>query len=172
MRPLLLTLTALLLSMSTAPALAQGFDMGPLNLFLKEESDPVWTIRNQGGAVLMENRSTPGHVNYYQTATPPGTEGQRTITLDVAVLSSTPESLAGLMYGFQSQPKSYYLFTVGGDRSVNLHQMIDGRLESRMKWSVADLKAERTTLMIREKGNTISLSVNAPLVSSLVSNDC
>ncbi len=155
-----LALATLLLSMAQLPATAQGFDMGPLNPFLKEEADAVWTLRNQGGAVLMENRSTPGHLNYYQATTSPGSEGQRVITLDVALLASNAESLAGLLYGFQSQPKTYYMFTVGGDRSVNLHQMIDGRLESRMKWRIADLKSERTVLAIREKGNTISLSVN------------
>lgn len=160
MRQVLHVLTLLLLTMILTPVHAQPFDMGPLNSFLKEEADQVWAIRNQGGAVVMENRSAPGHLNYYQTASSPGAEGQRTITLDVAVISSMPDSLAGILYGFQSQPKTYYMFTVGGDRSINLHQMINGRLESRMKWSGADLKAERTVLAIREEGNTIALSVN------------
>ena len=47
------------------------------------------------------------------------------------------------------------MFTVGGDRSINLHQMINGRLESRMKWSVANLQAERTVLAIRARQHDI-----------------
>ena len=160
MRPVLHVLALLLLSTIQIPVNGQPFDMGPLNPFLKEEADRVWTIRNQSGAVSMENQSTPGHLNYYQAAPVPGTEGRRTITLEVAVIRSAPESLAGILYGFQSQPKTYYMFTVGGDRSINLHQMINGRLESRMKWSVANLQAERTVLAIREQGSTISLSIN------------
>lgn len=166
MRLFLPVLIALLDATTSAPALAQGFDMGPLNPFLQEASDRVWTIRNQAGAVLMENRATPGHLNYYRVETPPGTEGRREISVDVAILGSNNDSLAGLLYGFQSQPKSYYLFTVGGDRSVNLHQMTEAGMHSRMKWKMPELKAERTTLTIREQGASISLIVNGVEKSS------
>ena len=81
MRPVLHVLALLLLSTIQIPVNGQPFDMGPLNPFLKEEADRVWTIRNQGGAVSMENQSTPGHLNYYHAAPVPGTEGRRTSRL-------------------------------------------------------------------------------------------
>ena len=141
-----------------APAFA--FDMGPLSPFFEEGDDGVWTLREDGGSVVLENDREPGSISYHYAGAEPGTEGSREITVDVAMLGSTDGSLAGLLYGFRESPRSYLAFTVGGDRSVNVHEMRDGGFELRSKTGMPDLRAERTTLTIRESGNTVSLLVN------------
>ena len=139
---------------------ASAFDMGPLSPSLEEGDDGVWTLREDGGAVVLENGRDPSSVSYHYAGTEPDAEGRREITVDVAVLGSTDGSLAGLLYGFRESPRSYLMFTVGGDRSINLHEMRDGGFEQRTKTGMPELRAERTTLTIRETGDTVSLLVN------------
>ncbi len=147
--------------------LAARADMGPLAGIVEPRSDEVWDVRLDGGAVEMTNRQSPYQITYFFVNPRPGEEGQREISVDVAMLASENDSLAGLLYGFRENPKSYFLFAVGGDRSVNLYHFDQGSFEQRMKLSLSDLRAEKTTLTIRERGDEIALLVNGVEKSSI-----
>ena len=143
-----------------------AFEMGPLSPYLEAGGDEVWTLGNDGGAAVLENGVDPYSISYYYAGAAPGTEGSREIGVDVAVLGSTEGSLAGLLYGFRESPRAYLAFTVGGDRSVNVHELRDGRFEERMKTAMPELRAERTALAIRESGGGITLLANGVEVGS------
>lgn len=70
------------------------------------------------------------------------------------------------MYGFKNEPKSYFLFTLAGDGSVNLHFFGNGKFEQRWETQIDGLDLKRTTLTIRERGDKISLLVNGEQASA------
>lgn len=160
----------LALSSFLADRSAHAFDMGELSDIIQPRSDADWTVTNEGGAAVLENRNSPYAITYYYVSPRPGDEGRREISVDVGMMSSERDSLAGILYGFEEDPKSYFLFTVGGDRSVNLHFFDQGNMQEKMKLTSSDLRADKTTLTIRENGNEISLLVNG-VEKSAIGND-
>jgi|GEM_PF-702708 len=164
----LLAVTAsLLLACGDEPASA---GMGPLTPFIQDMSDGGWTVRNNNGRVVMTNESEPGAIRYFYVNPGPGEEGHRDISVDVSLLESEPNSLAGLLYGFQDNPRSYYLYTVRGDGLVSLHAMENGDFQERMAFSLGEPTTSITTLGIRERGNEIGLLVNGVEKSSMGNN--
>lgn len=164
---LLAICTPLLLACSDEPASA---GMGPLTPVIQEMSDDAWSVRKDNGTVVMTNQGEPGAIRYFYVQPGAGEEGNREISVDVSLLESAPESLAGLLYGYQENPKSYYLFTVRGDGLVSLHAMDNGNFQERMAFSLGAPITAKTTLTIRERGSEIGLLVNGVEKSSLGNN--
>ena len=150
-----------------APAVGGAFEMGPLSRVIEPRRDDVWTIRDEGGAAVFENVRSPNQITYYYVDPQPGDAGRREVSVEVDLLKAGPNSLAGRLYGFEANPKSYFLFTVGGDGSVNLHRFDQGRFEQRLKMTIGGVADGPTTLTIRERGDEIALLVNGVEKSSL-----
>lgn len=153
-------LATLTLAAMLAATAAQAFDLGPLNQFVKPTDQGNWTVTDEGGSAVFENRATPGDITYIYAAPKPGEEGRREISLNVGVLGGDGYSKAGLLYGFQANPRSYYMFTVSANSTVRLEQRTPDGWQERMSSTIGGLDPKNTTLTIRENGNEITLLVN------------
>ncbi|HBQ39374.1 MAG TPA: hypothetical protein DD808_02190 [Halieaceae bacterium] len=161
---LLAACTALVLACSDEPATA---GMGPLSAVIQESDDGGWRVKNSDGGVTMTNATEPGAIRYYYVNARAAEEGRREVSVDVTLLQSEPGSQAGLLYGFQENPKSYFLFTVGGNGMASLHAMDSTGFHEKTAFSLGTSVTDRITLTIRERGNEIALLVNGTEKASL-----
>ncbi|MEQ8484453.1 MAG: hypothetical protein RIB46_08810 [Pseudomonadales bacterium] len=146
-------------------------DMGPLEGLIEPHQGQAWTVsRAQQGGWLFENPDAAYDIQYYYLNPKPGEAGRREISVDVSHLSGSGDSLAGILYGFVDSPRSYYMFTVGGDRSVNLHYVEEGNVEEKMKLQLGDMRSARARLTLRESGTEIALLVNGQEKSTLAND--
>ncbi len=146
---------------------AQEASLGPLASVVSPGSDGSWTVTaGEKGAQLI-NRDSPGDIRYYFVNADPNAFGKRTVTVTLQMLDTGPNALGGLLYGFEDNPKSYFLFTVGGNGTVNLHFRGAEGFEQRMQSSLDGSLNEPVTLKIIEKGNEIDLYVNGRNIGSL-----
>ncbi len=139
--------------------------LGPLAPYIEPSQDDVWTVDVDDSAVLMSNSVDPAAISYYYVTSPAAAEGKRFVAVDIVFVEATPDSFAGLLYGYIEAPRSYFLFTAGGDRSINLHSMSDGRFELLLKTEGFDASAKALRLGIREQGDIIALLVDGKQVA-------
>jgi len=157
-----LALYTFLISALGVPSLLQAAasSLGPLSEYIQAGDDGTWRVVDDGTSAYLENAKTEGAITYYYVGANAGDEGRRTISVDVAFGQITEWSMAGLLYGYTDNPKTYYTFTVRGDSTVNIHQMINGSFEEVLAVPMTSLSAEKTTLTILENGKSVTLSVN------------
>ncbi len=155
---------ALVLACSDEPATA---GMGPLTPVIQETDDGGWRVRNADGGITLTNTTEPGAIRYYYVNAGAAEEGRREMSADVTLLQSEPGSQAGLLYGFQEDPKSYFVFTVRGDGLASLHAMDSSGFHEKTAFSLSTSVTETVTLGIVERGNEIALLVNGVEKASL-----
>ncbi|MEL7311644.1 MAG: hypothetical protein AAFN07_09045, partial [Pseudomonadota bacterium] len=139
--------------------------MGPLDDVMVAERDQSWNVQPTRDGWRMTNNQAPGAIRYFYVNEQPGEAGKRTISVEVAV-DGGPDSLAGILYGFNQNPRSYYLYTLGGDNSVNLHYFGPDGFEQKMQFGIEGLRGA-VTLGIQEYGQEIALLVNGQEKSRL-----
>lgn len=162
---LLQLLTFTLLAFVSQRSLA--FDMGALNQYLEPGASGAWTLTEQNGAAVFDNREADGALTYYYVGANAGEEGQREITVDVSILRSSGFSKAGLLYGFENEPRSYFMYTIDGENTLRLEYRSPDGWEERMSSTLSEVSSDKVTLSIREDGNLISLLVNGQERSSI-----
>ncbi len=135
-------------------------DMGPLTSIIQSSMEEPWSVQNNGDSVLMENQNEDGAIRYYFADLSSDEEGQRTISVELDYSQAQTDSLAGLLYGFQPNPKSYFLFTAGNNQNVGLYHKGEQGFREIMKFSVDNFTPEKIRLAIEERGNDIALLVN------------
>ncbi|MEQ8859143.1 MAG: hypothetical protein RIC56_10870 [Pseudomonadales bacterium] len=146
-------------------------DMGPLEGIIEPHQGQAWTVsRAQQGGWLFDNPAAAYDIQYYYLNPKRGEAGRREISVDVTHLSGSGDSLAGILYGYVDSPRSYFMFTVGGDRSVNLHYFEGGKVEERMKLQLGDMRSAKARLTLRESGSEIALLINGQ-EKSRIGND-
>ncbi len=145
-------------------------DMGPLTSIIQSSSESPWLVQNNGDSVLMENQNESGAIRYYYASLSEGEEGRRTISVELDFSQSQTDSLAGLLYGLELDPKSYFLFTAVNDQSVGLYLKGNNGFNEIMKFSVDNFTPEKIRLVIQERGNSIALFVNGTEKSTYSSN--
>ena len=59
---------------------ALAFDMGPLNPYLESGASGPWTLTEQSGAAILDNRDADGDLTYFFVGPNSGEEGQREIS--------------------------------------------------------------------------------------------
>ncbi len=146
---------------------AASRDMGPLLDVIAEESDEIWSARFEGNDLRLQNRGGRGAIRYYYVAPDAGEEGAREISVNVGLLDTQAGSQAGLLYGFEHDPRSYFMFTVDDSGSVGLYFLENGNLEERMRSTIRGLDLGDTRLTIRESGSSIALLVNGKEFSQI-----
>lgn len=139
---------------------AAASSLGPLSDYIQPIDDGTWRVVDDGTSAYLENTQAQGAITYYYVDANKNVQGNRTISIDIAFGQSTELSMAGLLYSYTDKPKSYYMLTVRGDSSINMHQMIDGNLEELLVVPMDDLSADKTTLTIQENGNSVTVSIN------------
>ena len=141
--------------------------MGPLADIIQPGPSGSWTVTSGEKGVQLINRQSPGDLRYYFVNEKPDHQANRTVTVTTQLLETGPNALAGLLYGYQDNPRSYFLFSVGGNGMVNLHYRGDNGFEQRMQSSLQGSPEQPVTLKIVEQGNEISLFVNDRNIGSL-----
>lgn len=140
--------------------------MGPLTPYLAPGRQGAWTLSADGAAVLLENAATRGDITYFFAKPKPDEQGQREISVDVNLLRAGPQSFAGLLYGYQDDPKHYYIFAVQGGRAVGLFERTDAGFRQRFGTQIQSTPDRPMRLTIRERGQLIVLLVNGRELSS------
>ena len=158
-KTLLLTLAVFVAGCGGPDRPAEAAGMGPLDSVLSPQYGDPWVVAKSGGGWQFENADGAYNIQYYYVFPADGEAGRREISVDVSVEAGEPDSLAGIIYGYQNEPRSYYLFTLGGDQQVRLHHVAAGNFEERMAFGIGGVR-DRATLAIREYGNEIALLVN------------
>lgn len=160
-----MALLVLLIPLTSLPA--RGIEMGPLTPFLSPGNQGAWTLSADGVAVLLENSAARGDITYYFAKPKPDEQGQRDVSVDVSLVRAGAQSFAGLLYGYQEGPKSYYIFAVQGGRSVGLFERTDAGFRQRFSTQIDTAPGKAIRLTIRERGNSIALLVNGREVSNI-----
>ncbi|MEM9605327.1 MAG: hypothetical protein AAGA11_20865 [Pseudomonadota bacterium] len=153
-------LVGLVAVIAVSATAVHAYDLGPLNAFVTPSEQGNWRIVDVGDAAVFENRSVPGDINFAYVFSDPADEGRRDISVDVGVLNGDRYAKAGLLYGFESDPRTYFMFTVSADRTVRLEYRSTSGWEEPMAFSLGDLDPTGVNLAIRESGNEIALIVN------------
>ncbi|MEM9531432.1 MAG: hypothetical protein AAGA23_10965, partial [Pseudomonadota bacterium] len=143
--------------------------MGPLDGIITEEQGQSWKVAPAGEGWRLSNTQDPGAIRYYYASEQAGQGGRRSISVEVRV-NGGPDSLAGILYAFQDQPRSYYLFTLAGDSSVHLHHFNQGNFEQKMQLGLDGL-GNTATLTVHEYGSEIALLVNGEEKSRIGNSD-
>ncbi len=147
---------------------AGNASMGPLAPFLQPGTGTAWNIQQAAdGGVVLENAAARGDLTYYFVNSQPGEQGQREVSVDVELLRSGANSLAGLLYGYTENPKHYYLFALQGNNVVSLFERTESGFQQRQSQQIGGLPAGRARLSIREQGKSITLLVNGRELSSI-----
>lgn len=153
-------LTATMLLIASTFVLSPAFaSLGNLKEFIHTGSSNGWDGKIVSGEYWLENRSQEGAIRYYYTAYD-GQSNQRTISTKVILNASDPYSQAGLLYGFDSNNRSYFLVNIGADGvftvthrdNEGFHRLIERPL---------NINPENyNKITIAEKGNELTFSVN------------
>ena len=168
MKVLQITLVSLLMIfVAVNTTSGQELSLGPLASIIEPGSDDSWTVTMGEKGAQLVNRQAAGGIRYYYVNEDPKTAGSRTVSVTVQLLDSGSGALGGLLYGFQDNPKSYFLFTVGANGTVNLHFRGPDSFEQRMQSSLDSAPNSPVTLSITEKGDEITLFVNGNNIGSL-----
>ncbi|MEM9173353.1 MAG: hypothetical protein AAGA84_11690 [Pseudomonadota bacterium] len=142
--------------------------MGALEDIITAEQGQTWTVAPNNGGWNLTNEHANGAIRYYYVDEAPGTGGSREISVDVAVTGDA-YSMAGLLYGFRDQPRSYYLYTLAGDQSVHLYHYSNGEMSQKMQLGLDGL-GDQVTLGLVEHGQEIALLVNGEERSRIGNN--
>lgn len=146
---------------------AQEPSMGPLASIIKPGQQGAWSVSSGEKGVQLKNERSEGDITYFYVNENPAERGKRTVTLTVQLLNTTENALGGILYGFQENPKTYFLFTVGGNGSVNLHYRSENGFEQRMQSSLQGSPNDPVQLTIVEDGDQITLSANGRTMGSI-----
>jgi len=163
----LFALPALTLALAMVqPLPAAAFDMGPLGALITEGSSPPWTVSDRDGAVVLENTEGEGAIRYYYLTPRPGTEGRRSIEVTVDMAATGENGAAGLLYGYQAEPRSYWLFRIDAEGRTSFGRFSEAGYEQRMGTAVEGVDGP-VTLGIEERGDQVTLTVDGQNVGGI-----
>ncbi|MEM6856076.1 MAG: hypothetical protein AAF593_16855 [Planctomycetota bacterium] len=134
------------------------------------ENNTSWIGETDGNGYRLINPDDPQAIKYFYVNPEPGQEGKRTVAVSTVVLQG--DGSIGLLYGFQEDPKSYYLLLLDGNRTVTAyHRPPEGGL---VKQFHAELSSNNSnggpmmvTLKIVEEGDTATIWFDDRRVTTL-----
>ena len=154
------------LLLATSPAAA---DVGVLTPLIEgEERNEHWNVTlAEDGDALLRSLSGPGEVRFYFLRPAEGEEGQRRIGVTVDMRGAAEGGQAGLLYGYQENPKRYYLYTVGADGKITLMRRDEGGFRTMISSTKGGLQPEAVRLELVEDGQQVGFVVNGERGASL-----
>jgi len=114
-----------------AQAPSEAKSMGQLAPFLLygQDTNGPWIGETDGNGYRLINPEDPGAVVYFFTDANPDALAPRDVSVGTVVLQG--DGAAGLLHGYQDDPKSYYLYTIRGDGRIEvLHRQPQGGFAS------------------------------------------
>lgn len=145
-------------------ALGQQPSMGPLASIIQPGPDGSWVVSSGPRGVELQNQQAAGDLTYYYVNEQPAQLGQRTIGVTLQLRDTGLSALGGLLYAFRDNPRSYYLFTAGGDGTVNLHFRGEGGFDRKLQTALRGVPGEPVMLKIVEMGSAVELWANGEKV--------
>ena len=147
--------------MSDEPQTAQS--MGLLENTLSYGVDGNWTGSVEGNSYRISGPKADSDIKYFIVNTAEETWGKRTFQVNV---DSSQGNGAGLIYGFQENPKQYYMILVTSSNGLKVLQRNQEGVEERMSSSF-EHEGGPVALKIQEEGNSINIFVNGNKVIGL-----
>lgn len=171
---MLLSFPMLICGLMGGTAAAQsGAGMGSLDAFLPGGGDEgPWRYERDGPAFRMTNGSDPNALQYFYVNPAPGSEGSRRITVDVTLEpDGNGNPLAGLLYGFDADTRSYFLFVLEPGGMIGLYRRNSSGFNPVMQSEVDAIRPGSNRLTLVERGNNVSLNVNGSRVGEIRMDD-
>lgn len=156
----------------TACGASQEFSpggLGSLESIVSIGESDGWNGSLDKGVYWMENTNDEGAIRYYFTGVS-GATGSRSLKVDVNAQGMTESSRAGLLYGYEDSPKSYFLLVVGGDGMFEVYQRGANGIQLRSGSSFTMSKSGFQTIELKEENQKLSFSVNGKAMGSLESD--
>lgn len=152
-------------SRDTAPG-----GMGPLSEIVFTGPKDGWTGTMESGVYWLENTAGKADdIRYFYTAPAPvpGAGGERFAGVDVLTGQIAADDRAGLLYGYQDSPLSYYMIMISGGGDVEVFRRDDQGFDRVMSSSSDATKTDTVRIEIREKGNELTILANGASVGIL-----
>ncbi len=138
---------------NSAPLTAES--MGELAPLLTNERDRDWICETDGQDFRLTSNEE-GDIKYFWMDTDTQHHGSRSCQVTVDV---NEKGMGGLIYGFNEDPKSYFLIVVDSDNTLRIFDRNADGFSERMS-STFDAKGSEVHLEIRENGQNIDVYVN------------
>ncbi|MBB6429468.1 hypothetical protein [Algisphaera agarilytica] len=154
----------------------EAASMGVLAPFLLygEEPDGPWIGQTDGNGYRLINPDDPDAITYFFVGTKPEADGKRTFSAKVAVLQG--DGKIGLFYGYQENPKEYYLLVLDSSGLLQMyHRLPEGGIVEAFNVTLEGNTDENgnpaglmvVTLKIVEDGNSAKAYVDDVEVGTL-----
>lgn len=124
--------------------------------------DGDWSGRVAGRDYQLSSRAAEGGIQYFWVQTKPETEGRRSLSVNVDVLRG---GSAGLIYGFQENPKSYFLILLDAERTLHVYERSPDGFQEILSSTTQGSSPARLELV--ENGQEISVRVDGNNLLSL-----
>ncbi|MEM7284565.1 MAG: hypothetical protein AAF438_23450, partial [Pseudomonadota bacterium] len=165
-KPALVFLALTLFCLATESQ-AQQPSMGPLASVIEPGQDGAWSVSSGVKGVQLRNQQSSGDLTYYYVNENTAALGRRVVNLTVQVFDASDNALGGILYGYQDNPRTYFLFTVGAGGTVNLHYRGEEGFEQRFQSNLRGSTTDPVKLRLVENGREITLWANGERVGSL-----
>jgi hypothetical protein len=142
------------------PAAAQDAPLGAFTSLVEDGTDGPWQQTITAEAYTMENRSDPNAIRYYWGIGDRDEIGSRTITLEVELVGGGDTARAGILYGYQDEPRSYFAFVLEASGAVALYRRDAAGFNMYMSTVTDALRDGANELSIIESAGTITMFFN------------
>lgn len=154
----------------------EAASLGPLAPFLLygQEADSPWIGETDGNGYRLINPDAPDAITYFFVGSPPETHGKRTAEIKTVILQG--DGKAGLLYGYQQEPRQYHLFVVDAQGTATIfHRPPEGGLNELMSTQLQDpdqpddqpAGPKVVTLKLVEDGNSLTAFINDTQIGQL-----
>ncbi|GAB5414843.1 MAG: hypothetical protein Cons2KO_24460 [Congregibacter sp.] len=160
----LLFILATAATCASQSSVAAGVNLGGLEKYLEAGRDGAWRAAFDTDAYWLENRNDPGAIRYYFGDYDGSLDGRRLIGVDVSLERADSDARAGLLYGFDSDSRNYYLIVLGPDGEVSsyrrdengVNETMSSRLPGGGKTRRLELRERDAEVEIRVDGRRVS----------------
>lgn len=146
-------------------AAKQAPAMGPLSPLLKQGNQGAWTGQYLGSVYRLINPKKSNDIKYFFVNTEPKANGRRTIEVNVAAPKG--DGLAGLLYGFQENPKEYYMLVLNRSGTLRLFHRTAAGIKQKFSMTTGSKNSTAkegqvnlTKLTMVEDGDSVKILVN------------
>ncbi len=142
--------------------------MGSLASILILEDDGTWCGRVHDGAYHLLNPESEDAIRYYFIDALPDDIGNRAVEVQAGAVEGA--GMAGLLYGFQEDPKRYYMLVVDGEGTIRLfHRAPDGmsqKFSATLGEEQKPKAGEPVKMRMVEDGKSVEIFVNGKSLGS------
>lgn len=143
--------------------------IGALEKYVALGESDGWSATLKDGIFWLNNAQAEGAIRYYFTPYTDGDGGARSIGVDVNVAELKPDARAGLLYGYQADPRLYYLMLLGPAGALDVYRRDGNGLQMTMSQSITLSKSGYNRIEVHEQGRSVEISVNGQSAGSFES---